>query len=120
ADRAAAEERALRAAQHLDALEVQQLHLRAQRERVIDVVDIDSDTGFEGKVEVVLADAANEGRHRVAERGLRRTQRRVRDHVADLIGGREGAGLDVLCGYRRNRDRSVLQALLSVDRKSVV
>jgi len=43
------------------------------------------DTCHNGKLDVVLADAADERGHRVAECGLRRTQRSVWHNVGDLV-----------------------------------
>ncbi len=60
ADRVLAVERALRAAQHLDPLQVEQVELGASDAAVIDAVDIDADRRVEGLQRVRLTDAANE------------------------------------------------------------
>ena len=60
-DRVAAVERALRAAQDFDALDVEHVKDGALRTVEIDVVDIDADTGFETGNRILLADTADEG-----------------------------------------------------------
>ncbi len=64
ADRVLAGERALRAAQDFDAVEVEQVEQRGGQRRVVDVVDIESDAGSKRRVEVELADAADARAHR--------------------------------------------------------
>src|SRR5690606_23334770 len=88
--RATAEQGALRATQHFHALQVHQVHHGAHGGGVVDIVDVDAHAGFEGKVEVTLADTADEGGHGVAEGRLGRTEGGVRNVVADVGGAGEG------------------------------
>src|SRR5690606_21530183 len=111
---ATAEQGALRATQHFHALEIHQVHHRTHGGRVVDVVDVDAHAGLEGKVEVVLADAADEGRHGVAEGGLGRAERGVGDVVADVCGAGEGAGIDLVSGNCGDCQWRHLQAFLAV------
>jgi len=64
ADRVAAIERALRPAQHLDALDIVDIQHRGLRPVEIDVVEIDADALLEPRNGVLLADAADKGRQR--------------------------------------------------------
>ena len=116
ADRATPEQRSLRPAQHLDVVEVHELRLRTQRERVVHVVDVDRDAGLESEVEVVLADAADERSHRVAEGGLSGTERGIRHRVRHVGGERECPHLQFFRVDRGDRDRDFLQPLLAVAR----
>jgi hypothetical protein len=66
ADGIAPEQRALRAVQDLDALDIEQILVRADGARVIDAVDVDADARIEVEGKVVLADTADLGReHRI-------------------------------------------------------
>ena len=113
ADRVAALERALRAAQDLDPLEVEQVEVRAGQRRIIDVVDIDADAGLEGRVEVELADAADRRADRGTERGALLAQHDVRGLVGDLDEAVLAARLEQLAGNGGDRQRRVLQPLLA-------
>ncbi len=84
ADRVASGERALRAAQNLDAVEVEEVDQVAGDRRVVDVVDIDADAGLDRRIEVRLADAADVRDERATERGVRGPQRDVRRICRDL------------------------------------
>src|SRR5690606_6368797 len=113
ADRVAPGERALRTAQDLDAVEVEQVEHRAGQRRVIDVVDVEADARLERGVEVVLADAANARGHRRAEGRALRLQgyrRRLRGDLRDV---RLAACLEHLGVDRGDRQRRVLQVLLA-------
>src|SRR5690606_4728009 len=59
ADRVLAVERALRAAQNFDALDVEQVHLRAANTRVVDAIDVEADRGVERLQRVRLTNAAD-------------------------------------------------------------
>ena len=61
ADGVAAVERALRTAQHFDALDVVDVEHRRLRAVEIDVVEIDADALLEARNRILLADAADEG-----------------------------------------------------------
>src|SRR5690606_15251810 len=83
ADRIAAVERALRPAQHLDALDVVDLEHRALRTVQIDVVEVDADALLEARNGILLTDAANEG----AQGGVgaaRSLERSVGSELGDL------------------------------------
>src|SRR5690606_26089766 len=69
AERVHPRERALRAAQHLDALDVGQVERAAEHGAVVDVVDVGADAGLDRRALVGLADAADEHAHRVALAG---------------------------------------------------
>ena len=82
-DGVATVERALRAAQDFDALDVEHVKDGALRTVEIDVVNIDADTGFETGNRVLLADTADEG----GERGVGATrdfERNVRGNFRDF------------------------------------
>ena len=61
ADRVAAVKRALRTAQHLDALDVVDVEHRRLRAVEVDVVEIEADALLETRDRVLLANAADEG-----------------------------------------------------------
>ena len=113
AGRVAAEQRALRPAQHLDALQVEELEAQATGRRAIDVVDVHRDRVLVGIGEVVQADAAQEEvddarfgvRRRVVEPGRHR-------HDVGAVGEAELA--DLLVAERGDRDADVLHALLAL------
>src|SRR5690606_39927822 len=69
-DRAAlrvhAGQRALRTAQDLDALEIEQVESRCRHRAEIDVVDINADARLDGRALIRLTDAADERAHRRA------------------------------------------------------
>jgi hypothetical protein len=114
ADGATSEQRALRSAQHFDALEVHEIDHRAHRHGEQHVVEIDAHTRLELRQEVVLTDAADERRHGVAECRLRWTEARIRNGVGDIRRGGESALLQVLRRDCGDRDRRLLQAFLTI------
>ena len=110
-DRVAAVEGALRPALDLHAVDVEQLEHRAERRRVVHVVDIEPDLGLKREAEIELADAADERLIGLAEavaalghgdvgRGLRDI-----DHVGDA------ALLDLVRVHGGDRHRDLLQRL---------
>ena len=129
ADRVLAVERALRPAQHLDPLQIEQVELGAADAAVIDAVDIDADRRIEGLQRVGLADAANvdvgrvggaaalddvEVRHRAlqagrvlrldaVERALAERRDRGRDVLEILLGAPGGDGDHLAIGVDRRR-----------------
>ena len=111
ADRVAALERALRAAQDLDPLEIEQVEIGAGQRRIIDVVDIDADAGLVGRAEIELADAADRGADRGAEGGALLAQGHVRGLVGDLDEAVLAALLEQLGRNRGDRERRILQPL---------
>ena len=104
-------QRALRAPQHFDAIQVEQVENRTGQRGVIHVIDIDADARLEGQVEVGLTDAADERDHRRTEGCTVLRQRDVgglgsnlRD--VSLVAGFEHRGVD-----SRDGDRGLLQVL---------
>ena len=111
-NRVLAVQRALRAAQHFDALDVVNIEQGALRPRDVDVVEVDADARLEAPQRVVLADAADVGIDRASGRAPRvdLDVRRVRRHVferADVL------FQQLVGGERGDRDRDVLQALFA-------
>jgi hypothetical protein len=106
-------QRALRPAQDLDSLEVEQVEHRPDQLRVVDVVNVDADAGLVGRIEVGLADAADRGGDRGAERGALRLEDHVRRAVRHLREVGLALGLHHLGGHRGDRQRGVLQVLLA-------
>src|SRR5690606_27981087 len=113
ADRVTAGQRALRTAQHLDAIEVEQIEQRARQRRVVDVVDVDTDARLERVVEVRLTDAANESDHRRTDTRARGFQRDVRRLRGNLEYVRLTARLHHRGGDRGDRDRRILNVGLA-------
>ncbi len=113
AERVLAGERALRTAQHFDAVDVEQVEHRAQQDAVVDVIDVDADARFEGEAAVVLADAADVGLRDGAEaRGTLHAHdvRRERGDIGDRGGA---ASLKLLGVHGGDGDRRLLQTLLA-------
>ena len=119
ADRVLAEERALRSAQHLDALDVEQFEHRARRAGEVDVVDVDADARILGDDEVGLADAAEEDLREVAAAAAvaRVRELHVRRRVGDAAKVAHAQLAERFAAERRNRDRHVLQVLFAPPRR---
>ena len=105
-------ERALRAAQHLDLGDVEEVEGRGRDARIVDVVDVDADT----LVEPVIGQA--EGRADAADlqRRVARIRRGVLDRWRELLQAAdiERAGVvDVLPADDRDRERHFLRGLLT-------
>ncbi len=112
ADGVAAIEGALRSAQNLQSLDIENIQHRTLRTGHIDVVNIEADAGLEAPQGVLLADAADEaGQGRVgAARDLDRGVRGLLLQGGDV----GGAGLfEALAVDGGDGDRHVLQALLT-------
>ncbi len=116
ADRVLAEQRALRTAQDLDALEVEQIQDRALRTAVIDVVDVDRHARLERQRVVAEADAADERRGGRAPARAERLDDRVRRERVDHRDVGEVARLEVLARERGDRERRLLEVLLAETR----
>src|SRR5690606_15526394 len=112
ADRVLARQRALRAAQDLDPVEVDEVERGTERDAVVDVVDVDADARFVRELEVVLADAADvdRGGLRAAALSARREADagRALGELLDigLVAGFHQRGVD-----RGDGERGFLQAL---------
>jgi len=106
---------ALRTAQHLDAVEVDEIECRRRRPAVVDLVDVETDSGIEPVVRLGdRDDAAAESAD--CERGVARIRRRVIDagyqqcDLGDIV----AESLIDRCGVdHRQRDRHGLCLLLS-------
>ena len=115
-DRVAAEQRALRAAQDLDALQIDGLEHRAGIRADEHAVDDDADRGIEVLLDVGGADAA--------DRDRRRTARSLLQVVDDDVGRRVGevlqidieAPVELGLAHRADRGAEVLQVLLALAR----
>ncbi len=85
-DGAASKQSSLRAAQYFDALQIHQIELATHGGRVVDVVYIDGNARLEREVEIVLADATDECRQRVAKGCLRGPEARIRNVESNICG----------------------------------
>ena len=103
----------MRAAQDLDAVEVEQVEDRAGQRGEVDVVDIEADARLERRIEVELADAADRGAERGAEGGALRLERHRRRLVGDLRDVGLAARLEHRGRHRGDRERRILQVLLA-------
>ena len=112
ADRVAAVERALRAAQHLDPLDVVDVEHRGLRAVEIDIIQIDADALFEARHRILLTDTADEGGERRIG-GAAGLERDVGHGLPD-IGDVERAPLcQFLAADCRNRDGHIDQPFLT-------
>jgi hypothetical protein len=111
ADRIAPRQRALRSAQHLDALQVSQVDQRARQRGVVHVVDVQADSGLEREIEIRLAHAADEGDESGAVLLALRRQRHVRGLGSDFVDAGLAALLEHVTRHRGDRDGGVLQVL---------
>ena len=106
ADRVAAIERALRAAQHLDALDIIDIEHGGLWPVEIDIVEIDADALLETGNRVLLADAADEGREgRVGP--ARWFQCGVGRGLADIGNVDRALLLQLFCRERGDGDRNI-------------
>ena len=112
ADGVAAVERALRAAQHFDAADVEDVEHRTLRASDIDVVNIEAHAGLEAPQRILLADAADEGdQRRVRTTGdLDRRVRRLLLQGGDVAGTR---ALETFGAQGRHRDRHIFQGFVA-------
>ena len=113
ADRILAGESALRTAQHLHPVEVEQVEDGAGEGRVIDVVHIEADARLERRIEIVLPDTADRRGERGAEGGALRLQRHVRRLRGDLGDVRLAACFEHRGIDRGDRQRRILEVLFT-------
>ena len=108
----AAEQGALRTAQHLDPVDVEQGESESRHLADVHVIDVDGRRAFLVVGEVVLRDAAN----RETERGwaVRLGQDHGRHGLGDVRGGGGAQGIEVGTGDGRQRDADVLRVLLAL------
>ncbi len=121
ADRVLAVERALRSAQHLDALDVEDVEQRALRPGDVDVVEIEADAGVDAPQRIGLADAAHEGgqRRRLVAPGIDREVRHAGLDLRDIGGGDVLQLFTLDHGDRHRHLLDVLLALPGGDRDDV-
>ena len=112
AGRIAAEQRALGAAQHLDAVDVEHAQHRAAGARNVDAVDIQPDAALAGRPAAAGNAADREARDRaaVAARGGDVEVRGERTEVREVLDSLRG---DDFLGHRDDRDRGVLEVRLA-------
>jgi hypothetical protein len=113
ADGVASGQRALRATQDLDTLEVEQVEHRAGQRGVVHVVHIDADAGLQRGVEIALADAADRGGDGGPEGRALRLEGDVRRLARQLCDVGLRAILEHARGDRRDRERGVLNVLFA-------
>src|SRR5690606_17631212 len=113
ADAVLSEQRALRSAQHLQALEIDQLHVRAGQRAVIDVVDVDRDRRLERVREIVLDDAAQADRARRSVVTDVLSEERIRHRDANVLDVLEASLDEIVAGEGRDGDRGGLDVLLA-------
>ena len=112
ADRIAAVQRALRPAQHLDALDIIDIQHGRLRTVEVDVVQIDAHALLETGYRILLADAADEGRERRV-RPARGFQRDVGHHGGNVGHVERAALVELGAAEGGNRDRHIDQSLLA-------
>jgi hypothetical protein len=106
-----AEQRALRAAQHLDALEVEQVDGATGQGAVVDVVDVHTDAGV-GGVDVFRGlHAAHADLRRGSAEAALRTDARVRYHQAQILDIVQALAFEEIPRHRGDGERRVLQVL---------
>ena len=108
ADGVATVERALRTAQHLDALDVVDVEDGGLRTVEVDVVEIDADALLEAGDRILLPDAADEGAERRVG-AARYLERHVRRGVADVGDVERALILERLAAVGGDGDRHVLE-----------
>jgi hypothetical protein len=113
AERVLAEQRALRAAQHLDALYVEQIHDGTLRAPVIHVIDINRHTGLERQRVVAQADAANERCGGRSPTGAQRCDDGIRHEGVEIERARRPARLEAFAREGCDRERCLLQVFLA-------
>ena len=110
------EERALRPAQHLDSLHVDEVHHGSRRTRHVDPVDIHRDPGIRHGHEVALPNAPNVelGRGFRSRDGTGVVEVDVRHDLAEPVGRSDLAKLQITTGDGRHRQRDAHEELLPV------
>jgi hypothetical protein len=119
ADRVAAEQRALRPAQHLETLDVQHIEQRAHAACEVNAIDVDAHAGFERRREIVLPDSADvHGRDRsrraVPRIVLDRDVRRVAGNIDEIL---NPTAFQIGGAERSDRDWRILQRLGALARR---
>ena len=112
ADVVLAEERALRAAQHFDPLDVGEIQVRAEGARQVHAIDIQADRGIGGQQEVELAHATDECAHLRGRAARARREIQVGCCTLDRGDLTEVVVPQKIAGERRHRDRSLLDVRL--------
>ena len=112
ADRVAAIERALRTAQNLDPLDIENIQDRPLRPGDIDIVDIETDPRLEPPQRILLADAADES----CQRGIRRPRdlkRQIGRVALERRDVRRAGQIERFGALYRHRDGYIDQAFLA-------
>src|SRR5690606_20160625 len=114
-DRIAAEQCALRAAQHLNVIDVEEVHCAADGATHVYVVDIDADTRVHGRRRVELADAAYEDDRRRVVAGELAVARELqaRRYPIEIRRRLNLPTLEGFCRQRRDGYGYILQSFLS-------
>ena len=108
-----AEQGALRSAQDLDALQVEQVHGRPDRPGHVDAVNVHGNTGVRPGQIVQLTHAADEDLRSGfrAREGARGIEGEVGREVPQLVRGGDLVSLQVPAGERRDGERNILHGL---------
>jgi hypothetical protein len=104
----------LRAVQHLNALQIREVHRCTGLRRVIDVIDVDGNSGFEGVAEINLGDAAQPDRFSGTVVADRSTEVSIRNHRAQIIDIDQLAGFQILSAEHGDCDWRLLQILTAI------
>jgi hypothetical protein len=67
----AARQGSLGTAQDLHPIQIEKVEVGARQAGVVHIIDVDADPGFQGRIEIGLANPADEGRHAGTERASR-------------------------------------------------
>src|SRR6185312_14252411 len=113
ADRVLSGQRALRTAEHLNAVEIEQVQYRSGQRRVVDIIDIQPNAGLEGVIEIALTYAADEGLQSWPVGRRSRLQHHIRCFIRHIDDRRLVASFQHVRVDRRDGERRVLDALLT-------
>ena len=117
ADRARAEQRALRAAQRLDAVEIEQVEIGGeQRQRDDAFVEIDADLFLDARLVADDLPGRNTADRYLALPWPEVLDSQARDVARDILERRRARALDVDLRLRVDRERHVLQAAVALGR----
>jgi hypothetical protein len=108
-ERVAPEQRALRPAQHFDVVDIEQVEVRAEQHRVIDIVDVEGDRRLAGEPGIARADAADERRHARTERALHAAELGIRHDGREIAHIGDAAFPQRFGGDGSDGDRGRLQ-----------
>ncbi len=111
ANRVAAKQGSLRAAQDLHVGDIAKFHGCTHRAAHVDIVDVHAHTRINRRRRICLSDAANEHLRRGVVAGQRsiRMELEIRRHLVEIGGADDLLPLECVGTQRRDRDRRVLQ-----------